>query len=196
MVFQYISYKDKREEDYEPSAWGTPRERTRDDQVPPYRSKFQQTPSYIQVLGSSWFLPKAVSSVYLSKRLTWPIVILFGILGQLSAHFKAVSIFRCCYFLILFYMKLIPFDTYLAFLYIVLFSFGVTLWQKMFYILYVFPTIVLLSVLTNLFSVLMHIIKTTSYTISVYPFFSYHCYTLLTSFTPMYHFVCVSIFVP
>lgn len=103
------------------------------------------------MLGSSWFLPKAVSSVYLSKRLTWLTVILFGILGQLSAHFKAVSIFRCCYFLILFYMKLIPFDTYLAFLYIVLFSFGVTLWQKMFYILYVFPTIVLLSALTNLF---------------------------------------------
>lgn len=51
----------------------------------------------------------------LSESLTWPSAILFGILRQLSAHSKAVSIFSYSYSLILFYMKLIPFDISLAF---------------------------------------------------------------------------------
>lgn len=51
----------------------------------------------------------------LSEGLIQPNATLFGILGQLSAVSRAVSIFRYCYFLILFYMKLIPFDISLAF---------------------------------------------------------------------------------
>lgn len=105
-----------------------------------------------------------------------------------------MSIFRYCYFLILFYMKLIPFDTSLAFFYTILFSFSVIPWQKKYiYILCsvsLFPTTILLPAVVNLFSFLIHILKPISNTISAYSLFFHHCYSLLTSFTLMYPCVC------
>lgn len=144
------------------------------------------------MLGSLQLFPKAVLSVHLSERLTWPTVILFGILGQLSAHSKAVSIFRHCYFLILFYMKLIPFDTYLAFFYIVLFSFGVIPWQKIFYVLYLFsPLWYSFQPLQTIFLFLCILLKQSHIQFQLIPFLL----SLLQSFNFVYSYVPLCLWV-
>lgn len=129
----------------------------------------------------------------LSEGLIQPNATLFGILGQLSAVSKAVSIFRYCYFLILFYMKLIPFDISLAFFiqfYFLLVSTPGKKKKKKLCSVSLFPATVLLQALANLFYFLMHILKLISNFIPAHSLFFHHCYSLLTSFTLVYPCVC------